>query len=185
MTVLAQAGQTAPATQGGDGGALLVWAVILLGIGVALFLIELFVPSGGILSVASSAAVIAGIALMFWRDTTLGLVTLIVVLVALPFAIGLAIAIWPNTWVARYLTLGGIQQPLTKSAADSMGVAPAASDAVAAGQRGRAVTDLRPIGTCLIDGQRRECLASGGLITAGTDVVVVSVDGMHVKVRQA
>jgi membrane-bound ClpP family serine protease len=51
------------------------------------------------------------------------------------------------------------------------------------GHKGEATTELRPVGTCVIDGRREECLATTGVIERGTPIEVVSQDGMYIKVR--
>jgi membrane-bound ClpP family serine protease len=51
------------------------------------------------------------------------------------------------------------------------------------GTTGVAMTDLRPVGTCRFGDGRYECLADRGMIESGSEVEVVAVDGMQVKVR--
>jgi membrane-bound serine protease (ClpP class) len=51
------------------------------------------------------------------------------------------------------------------------------------GTTGKSLTELRPVGTCLLDGKRQECLSESGVIEPGVQVKVVSSDGMQVKVR--
>ena len=82
FTLLAQTPSATPG--GGSDGTYLAWAIALLAIALALFLVEMFVPSGGLLALLSTGSLIGGLVLMFWEDTTFGLVALIVVLLALP-----------------------------------------------------------------------------------------------------
>ena len=51
------------------------------------------------------------------------------------------------------------------------------------GEEGRAATDLKPVGTCIINGQRMDCLSTAGQIKAGTKVRVVFADGIQIKVK--
>lgn len=183
--------QTTPAAATGD-GSYLAWALALLTIAVALFFVEVFVPSGGLLAIASTVALISGITLMFWEDTTFGTVTLLVVLLALPFALAMMIRIMPSTPFFRMLTLGDprgddAQDPDDEDAADADRGTPQPGPLghPLVGKTGKAMTDLRPVGTVLLDGQREECLAQGGMIEAGTTVRVVAVDGLQIKVRPA
>jgi membrane-bound ClpP family serine protease len=117
--------------------------------------------------------------LLFKVDTTVGLVGAIVCLLAVPFLMAVAVNLWPNTPIARLLTLKHRQKAQTNT--DE--TAPAA-DQKLVGKTGKALTDLRPVGTCLIDGQRTECLAESGIIRAGAAVRVVLVDGLQIKVRE-
>lgn len=179
--------QNAPGASGGGGtGNLVAWAAALFAIGIALFGVEIFVPSGGLLAVLSAASLLGGVALMFWEDTALGLITLLAVMLALPFALGFMIKIMPSTPFIRAITLGDPDTP-DDDADDADG--PPTPDALPThpllGKTGTAVTHLRPVGTVLIDGKRHECLAVGGLVEPGKPVQVVAVDGMQVKVRAA
>lgn len=162
----------------------IVWAVVFIGMAVALFLAELFVPSGGIIGIASAACLIAGVVFLFWFDTTLGLVGAIVSVIALPFAFAGALWIWPNTPIGRALILGGNEDP-EESDLDGQAVPGIAKHeaAFALGTEGETLTELRPVGTCLFDGKRQECLSASGVIASGMRVIVVSADGMQVKVQ--
>lgn len=53
------------------------------------------------------------------------------------------------------------------------------------GRDGFAVTDLRPAGTALIDGERVDVVTEGGYIGAGDPVTVVRADGYRHVVRPA
>ena len=170
--LLAQAAPNQPAA----GPNYAAWGVILLGIALALFFVEVIVPSGGIIGFLSACCMIAGIVMLFKFDTTLGLIGAILSLIAVPFLFAFAIKVWPNTPIARMLML---KNPPRQDAQDDAGVPP---DQLV-GKQGKAMTDLRPVGTCLIDGQRKQCLAVTGLIRSGSAIRVVSADGMEIKVR--
>jgi membrane-bound ClpP family serine protease len=166
-----------------DGSALVIWALALIGLAVMLFLIEVFIPSGGLLGIASAISVVAGIIMLFWHNQVLGMIGAIVTLLALPFVFGFALKVWPDTPFGRLLTLHAPPSRPEPGEADQPSKGAAASAGVAVGQRGRAVTEMRPVGTCVFDGRREECLASGGLIEPDTPVQVVAVDGRQIKVR--
>ena len=157
-----------------------IWGVLLITLGFALLLVELFVPSGGILSVLAAVSLVAGIVFMFNVSQTAGMVSAICALILLPVVIAFGFKIAPDTPFIKWLTLHDQQRRLVTTG-DS---APSAEQAPSlVGATGKAVTDLRPIGKCLLNGKREECLAIGGIIKAGTPIKVVSVDGMHIKVR--
>jgi len=155
---------------------------VFLGAAVMLFIVEVFVPSGGILAIASATSALVGIVLLFWVDTTVGLVGMIVVIVATPVLLGFALRIWPHTPLGRALTLSAGQSALTRAAKPDMAGTPAPPDE-RVGQRGTAMTDLRPVGTCLIAGERVECLSARGIIRKGATVTVVEVDGNSIRVE--
>ncbi len=53
------------------------------------------------------------------------------------------------------------------------------------GSTGEAVTPLRPAGTALIEGLRRDVVAESGLIDAGEKITVVAQEGFRIVVRRA
>lgn len=153
-----------------------IWAIVLIATAFLLIFAEVLVPSGGVLGFLAAGSLIGGIVLLFQVDTTLGLVGAIVTLIATPFVMGYALKIWPNTPIGRRLILQGktrdTNEPKTASTEQKD----------LTGATGKALTDLRPIGTCMIDGQRIDCLADEGVIEAGQGVRVIGNDGMQVKV---
>lgn len=157
-----------------------VWGLILLGVAVLLFFLEIFVPSGGVIGVCAVLAGVAGIVLFFHVDTTLGLIGAIIALIAAPFFFAFAIKLWPHTPIGRLLILKDPQSPEGRSGPTAQ-AGPAESSLV--GRVGKALSDLRPVGTCVIDGKRLDCLSEHGVINAGTRVRVVSAEGMQIKVR--
>lgn len=158
----------------------MVWGFVLLGIALVLFMAEVFVPSGGIIGIAAAGCAIVGIVMLMMFDKVVGLITAVLALAALPFLFAFAIKVFPNTPIGRLISLQNRQQRLMDP--DRHPAQDSPSNLV--GAQGQAMTDLRPVGTCRIGDQRRECLAETGVIEAGSQVKVVSVDGMQIKVRR-
>ena len=52
------------------------------------------------------------------------------------------------------------------------------------GAVGVCVTDLRPAGTVMIDGEPVDVVSEGGFVKQGSSVKVINVDGSRVMVRQ-
>ena len=77
------------------------WSIILLLIGCGLVVLEVFIPSGGLISLLAGLALIASLAMAFRSNTTAGLTFLLVTLVAVPTAVGLAFKVWPMTPMGR------------------------------------------------------------------------------------
>jgi membrane-bound ClpP family serine protease len=154
-----------------------LWAIVLLAVALLLVFAEVLVPSGGVLGFLAAICLIGGVVLMFRVDTTLGLVSAIIAVIALPFVLGFAMKIWPNTPIGRRLILQSTQ----RDANPDSDAAPDTDDLV--GAAGKSLTELRPVGTCLINGRRLDCLADAGVIEPDQPVRVISVDGMQIKVR--
>ena len=159
---------------------MMTWAIVLLIAAVLIFIIELFIPSGGILGFLAFMCLTGGVICLFIEDTTLGVIALVLSIVLVPVVAIFALKIFPKTPVGKRLILSAQHE-----ATDTLKLDPVRDEAPAdlVGRRGVAVTDLRPVGTCRVDDKRLECLAEASVIEAGTNVEVVSVHGIEVKVR--
>ena len=162
----------------------LTFAIIFLALAMVLFVVEWFIPSGGILAMSSLGSLAAGVFFLYKVDTTLGLIGAIVSLGALPFLMAMGMKILPSTPIFRGMALKeGEQRP----GLGEHGIAGATGKQrmqSLVGQEGEAVTDLRPVGTCRIKGERMDCLATPGPIRAGAKIRVIAADGMQVKVKE-
>ncbi len=153
------------------------WGIALIAVALLLFMLEIIFPSGGILGIGSVVAAIAGVVCLFRFDTAFGLTGMAVTLLAAPFLIALGLKVLPYTPMFQWMVLKDEPTDETQSAE-----APPIESAV--GKHGEAVTTLRPVGVCRIDGQRMDCIAVGGEIEAGEQIEVVSVDGPSLRVKR-
>ena len=161
----------------------IIWALLLFGGALLLFVIELFVPSGGLLGMCSAACAVAAVVCLFKVNTTAGVVGIIVTLAAIPVATAYGLKALPHTPFWQWVALK--EPPRAAPTADaSEGATDGSAEPARVGATGKAITDLRPVGTCVINGRRTDCLAEDDMITAGTRVRVVAADGMQVKVRE-
>lgn len=153
--------------------AYIIWALIALASAAVLLVLELLIPSGGILGIAVAIATVTGIVLLFMADTTLGLTGALVVLLSTPFVLGFALRIWPHTPVAKWLTLKSSSDANDSADSSLEPNEPSSASSLSAGTVGVAITDLRPVGFCRFESQRVECLAEYGVIRAGTAIQIV------------
>jgi membrane-bound ClpP family serine protease len=160
---------------------MLLWVALLLLLGLGVMVLEVFVPSGGILGLVSILALVAGIATAFLSLGPLaGLVAIAIVLVAAPAVLGLALRWFPETPLGRRV------MPPPPDAADLVPAADGRRRArELAGRVGRVVNDLVPWGRVEIDGAAIDAVSDGGPIDAGTAVEVVAAQGTAVVVRAA
>ena len=154
------------------------WAIGFGFAAVALFALEVFIPSGGLLGILSAAATLGTIICLFMVDATYGWIGLGASLFLVPMALGLAMKIFPHTPIGRRLVLrsdGGPHEVRYSSQKST--------DSELMNAEGVATTELRPVGVVSFDGRRVECLAERGVIEPGTRVRVVSINGIEIKVR--
>ncbi|MFZ4732844.1 MAG: NfeD family protein [Pirellulales bacterium] len=156
-----------------------VWVLLLLALGLSVMVLEVFVPSGGVLGFVSIMAIIAAVATAFLQiGAVAGGTVLAVVVVTVPVLLGLAFRWFPETSLGRRV----LPPP-----PEGIDVMPRAEERKRRrdliGAVGRVVSDLLPWGTVAIGGEDLEAMSEAGPIAPGTDVQVVGVQGLAVIVR--
>jgi len=158
-----------------------VWVAALFLVGIGVIILEVFVPSGGVLAFVSLAAIVASIATAFFElGATAGTAMIALSVAVVPAIVGLAFRWFPETPLGRRVL------PPPPQPDDVVPDAPRrqrARDLV--GQRGRATSDLLPWGTVAVGTDTIDAVSEGGPIDAGADVVVVAAQGAAVVVRPA
>jgi len=153
-------------------------AMVLLAVALGFVAAELFVPSHGVLTVCAAISAAAGIVLAFMASPALGMIFALLIAIATPAVIYMAVKIYPTTPVGKRVLL---ENP-TGAAADAF-AAESAKLAELVGQRGVAVTTLRPAGSIEIGGRRIDALAESEVIDTGATVEVLRVSGLKVFVK--
>jgi len=158
-----------------------VWVAALFLVGIGVIVLEVFVPSGGVLGFVSLAAIIAAIATAF-LELGVGAGTAMIALsvVVVPVILALAFRWFPETPLGRRVL------PAPPEPADVVPDAPRrrrARDLV--GQRGRTTSDLLPWGTVEVGSESLDGVSEGGPIDAGSEIIVVAAQGAAVVVRPA
>ena len=152
------------------------WAVILMLLGCGLVVLEVFIPSGGALSLLSAIALIASLVMAFRSDTSTGLTFLLVTVVAVPSAVAFAFKVWPLTPMGKAF-LGELST--------SAEMTPEDPRRVLVGRAGIAKSKMLPSGSVLIDGKTIDAISQGSAIDKDQAVVVVEVRANRVVVRVA
>ena len=93
------------ASETADTGLLFI-ALALLAAGAILFLLEVFVPSGGILAILSATSLVASVIVMFMFSGMLGITLLLGYFVFIPIVLYWGLKIWKNSTVGHKLILG-------------------------------------------------------------------------------
>jgi membrane-bound serine protease (ClpP class) len=152
------------------------WAIILMLIGCALVVLEVFIPSGGILGMLSGFAILGSIIFAFRRDPTAGMVFVLISLVAVPTLLALAFRVWPHTPMGKAF-LGELPSE------DELKPIDVRRELV--GRAGVAKTMMLPSGSVLVDGHWLDAISQGDAIEPGEPIVVVEVRANRVVVRRA
>ena len=155
----------------------LIFAIFLFVACAALLVAEVFVPSGGLLTVAAIACVVWGIALFFQRSIQMGWIGVIAALVLIPMALIIAYKVFPSTPFGRAVTL----TPPERTTGDAIPDAEQLQTML--GEEGVVTSPLHPVGVCDFSGRRVECVAETGYVEIGAAVVVTRVQGTQLTVR--
>ncbi|RKY13587.1 MAG: hypothetical protein DRP63_09425 [Planctomycetota bacterium] len=155
----------------------LVVSLVLFAVGLGLVGVEVFVPSGGAISVAAAALIIIAVIFGFSYSVVLGLVLVLCALVAVPLLVWYLFKVLPHTAIGKQLILNG--------PSDHEDVATAQERQLRhlVGKSGVVVGRLRPAGVALIDGRRYQVVSEGDMEEEGTKVRVVDVSGNRILVR--
>ena len=174
------------ATANADTGLLFI-AIALLAAGTILFILEVFLPSGGLLAILSAASLVASVVVMFLFDGMLGITLLLGYLVFIPIVLYWGLKIWKNSSVGHKLILGADtegtndQESQIKCEQERINRADQIKDQI--GKRGIADSTLRPVGFVLIGNHRLDAIAEGDVIEMGQSVEVVDAYDNQIKVR--
>lgn len=154
----------------------------LLGLGVLLLILEAFVPSGGILGIAALASAIAGIVFLFKYDVIWGATGALAAVILGPMVFFWAIKMLPSTGLGRTM-VGQSGEEIAQARAE-LTQRERASRLELLNKEGEALTDMRPSGVVIIEGERHDALARGGIVDRGERVRVSKVDGLTIEVRK-
>ena len=162
----------------------LIWGLSLLAVCLLLIVVEVFLPSGGLIAMGSAACGIGGLVMLYRHDTTWGAIGTLVMMVATPVVIGFAFRVFPDTAIGRRMIHGtsSLEEIQAREAAEAE---EQAQRNALVGAEGEAFTDLHPSGVVLLAGKRHDAVTDGTFIDKGQPVRVVGVEFNEVKVRRA
>jgi membrane-bound ClpP family serine protease len=153
-------------------------AYVLIAAGFLLLIAELFIPSGGILSVLSAAGIIVGVLLTFMYDPDVGVWTLVAVGIALPVFLRMLFEYWPKTAVGKRMFLNAPDENATLASMPEY-----QELELLRGQIGQTMSALRPAGVADFGGKRIDCMTEGIMVERGQTVRCIEVKGNKVIVR--
>lgn len=159
--------------------------LLLVGSGLVLFAVEIFVTPGfGLAGVLGIAALLSGISLSIigagatWEFVLSAVGRVVFSLLAALVASLVLLRFLPRLPFGRRLILE------TELLAGAEGGSAPASDRTWLGKSGTAHSPLRPAGIAEIEGKRVDVVSDGDLIESGTPIVVTHVDGNRIVVRR-
>lgn len=160
---------------------MLLWGLGLLAAAILLVILEVFVPSAGIITVTAVVVAIAGVVCLFLYETAWGIAGMLAVLILGPLVAFGALQLWRHTPLGRKMIGVPSEEELERQRQQEQRERESRQALI--GAEGVAITDLRPVGIIRIGDQRMDALAQTFVIPAGSRVRVVQVEGNQIKVR--
>jgi membrane-bound ClpP family serine protease len=155
-----------------------VVVILLLAAGLVVLVAEIFIPSHGLLCLVGLALLGTAIYRAYSDLTeTAGHLSVAATVVSLPTMAWIAVKTFHHTpWGKK------IAPPNPIARAEEF--APQhESLKTHIGQTGKSITPLRPVGTCMINGERINCVAETGMIEDGIEIEAIGVRGRELEVR--
>ncbi len=150
----------------------LFWSIILLVAGIGLIGLEIFVPSGGLLSVMAALAIAASLVVAFvMGGMTTGLIMLVTTAVVIPLVIAGVIRWWPYTPIGRMIVL---HRPESEDEV-LPDTAEYRTQKMLIGRRGVAKTKMLLSGAVQIDGETYDAVSEGMAIEPGQPIRVTAI----------
>ena len=152
--------------------------ILLFGVGILVLVAEIFIPSHGLLCIVGISFL--GYAIYrAYQDlgATAGHVSVAAAIILVPTLALIAVKTFHRTpWGKKLAPPNPIAQ-----AEDFAPHHEALKQYV--GLTGKAITPLRPVGACMFNGDRVNCVAESGMIDDDTEIEAVGIRGREVEVR--
>jgi membrane-bound ClpP family serine protease len=153
----------------------LIFPIILQLVGVVVVIAEVILPSAGILSIVALGAFGYSLFMVFTEISTA---------VGIAFLAG-DIVLIPILVIAGLKMLARSPVTLRKTLSRKEGVSSQSSELDSyRDMNGTAVTDLRPVGTAVINGKRVDVVTRGEYIEKTAAIIVTAVTGNQIIVRK-
>lgn len=142
-----------------------------------LIVVEIFVPSGGVISIISLACLVGGLMIFFKSPMVSGWWGIVVAFIEIPIVLFITYKIFPHTKFAKTVFL----TPPKKNAGEGVPDTEKLNDML--GKTGQVITPLRPVGMASFGGKRLECVAESGYVEKGEKIKVIKVESTQLTVR--
>ncbi len=154
------------------------WSLILIGMGLGVILLELFIPSAGLLGILAATFLIAGIVTAFFQSMMTGLIVLLLTSLLLPALFALLIKIWPHTPIGRRILLGPATHDEVMPTGETY-----TRYAELVGQLGVAKSKMLPSGLIVVNDKKYDAVSDGFPIEAGQPVKVTAIRANRIFVE--
>lgn len=156
----------------------LVWAGLLLLLGLGCIVLEMFVPSGGLLGVMAVLSIVAAVVLAFLAGPLPGIIMTLVVTFLIPLVLAGAVRYWPDTPLGRTILL---RRPESNQVLPQTEAYQTLHFLI--GKQGVAKSRMLLSGVVSVDGKAYDAVSNGLPIDAGDPVRVIATETQRLVVR--
>jgi membrane-bound serine protease (ClpP class) len=146
---------------------------VLLGTGILLLSLEIFVP-GGVLGAIGGVMIVSTIFMSLFAFEKYGVLIAFLIFILAVAVLILWISVFPKTYLGKRVSLSDTLKT-AKSNDDN-------KDLI--GAEGVTLSELRPSGFAKINGKKLDVVTSGNLIEEGKDIIVTNVEGFRIIVKE-
>ncbi|MCP4775901.1 MAG: hypothetical protein GY880_16840 [Planctomycetaceae bacterium] len=158
---------------------MIYWAFLLLAIGLFAVVLELFVPSAGILGIVAGILIVTSVVLGFMESVSYGVIVLTAAVVTIPGLLALMVKVWPYTPLGKRILLKDLKpEDVLPNYIENK-----EQKERLEGQLGIAQTKMLPSGIVMVDGEKFDAVSEGFAVEKGDAIRVISVRGNHVYVE--
>lgn len=151
------------------------FSVFLQLLGVAVIIAEIILPSGGILSILATGLFGYSLYIMFTQiSTTAGVALVVADLILIPILVYFGL---------RFLAKSPVTLRARLSKEDGVTSQSADQDRYL-GRQGVTVSDLRPSGVAILDGERMDVVTQGEYVEKQVEIIVIAVRGNQIVVKE-
>ena len=155
----------------------ITFAIFLFILCAMLLVLEIFIPSLGLLTVLAIVCLAGGLALFFQVSAMVGWVGVWIAVVLIPVVWIIVYKLFPKTKIGQILELKKVEDALP-------GIPDQEQLNALVGQTGVVLTPLRSVGMCQFDGKKVVCVSEADFLSKSTTVKVIHVEGNKITVRK-
>jgi membrane-bound serine protease (ClpP class) len=155
----------------------ITFAVFLFVMCAMLLVLEIFIPSLGLLTALALLCLAGGIALFFQLGDTAGWVGVWTAAVLIPIVWIIVYKLLPKTRIGQILELKKCEEALP-------GIPDQNQLNAMLEQTGVVFSPLRPVGICQFNGKKVVCVSESDFLSKDTPVKVIHVEGNKITVRK-
>ena len=155
-----------------------LWTFLFFGLALIVAILEVFLPSGGLLAGLAMALLIASVFFAFQVSIAFGSLYTFFICLLVPVFIWVALRLWPNTWIGRQILLAPEEDPALVPDEEQQMLKQLV------GKHGVAKSKMLLGGHIEIEGNRYSAVSDAEPIEPGEPIYVVRFEGTSIIVRK-